>query len=109
MTEGNLPSLKRRQQTKWATEDEDPKNWAAVERESAWVGSGKGTDTGSKVSRLRVRPVGGTVIEVALVVDQVRVHVEGNAMDKAENGPGEEVAEPEIAAAAAEEWESKLF
>lgn len=109
MTEGNLPSLKRRQQTKWATEDEDPKNWAAVERASAWVGSGKGTDTGSKVSRLHVRPVGGTVIEVALVVDQVRVHVEGNAMDKAENGPGEEVAEPEIAAAAAEEWESKLF
>lgn len=76
---------------------------------SAWVNNGKGTDTGSKESR-HVRQVGGTAKEVALVA-AIRVREEGNAVDKAENGPEEEeVAGPEIVVvAAAVEWESKLF
>lgn len=72
----------------------------------ALVNNGKGTDTDSKGNR-HERQAGGTAKEVALVV-VILVRAEGNAVDKAENGPEEEVVGPEIVVAAVE-WESKLF
>lgn len=98
--EGSLLSRKRRRRTKWVTGVEDPMLLAEEVHASVWVNSGKGTDMGSKENR-HVRQADGTAKEVALEA-AIPVRVEGNAVDKAENGP-EEVAGPEIVVAVAAE------